>query len=156
MMPMTLTTLNRPSLWTTRSLGEFGDLQDEINRLLDEPLAELRGEFFTGWAPPMDLIENAENLVATVEIPGLKKEDIQVRVEDGVLSISGERKRDEKSQKAEAHRTERFYGKFHRAICLPKPVKVDAVKAAYRDGVLTVTMPKTEEAKPKQIEVRMG
>lgn len=153
---MTLATHNRLSTWANRPFGELNELSEELNRLLDEPLAEFRTEFFGGWTPPLDLVEEEENLVATVELPGLRKEDIQVSVEDGWLTIAGERKRDERYKNAEAHRNERFYGRFHRVVSLPKPVKVDSVKATYRDGILTITMPKTEEAKPKQIEVQMG
>jgi len=133
-------------------------LREEIDRLFEAPFADLSrmGEFFNGWAPPLDLSEDNDNLVATVEIPGLSKENLDVSVHEGVLSISGERVRANERETDEAHRRERIYGRFHRSISLPKPVKIEAIKAIYRDGILTVTMPKTEEAKPRQIEVNVN
>jgi HSP20 family protein len=91
--------------------------------------------------------------VATVEVPGMKKEDIEVSVHEGVLSVSGERTREAESDEAGVHRSERSYGRFQRTLSLPKPVKASDIKAAYKDGILTITMPKTEEARPKQITV---
>ena len=89
------------------------------------------------------------------ELPGMKKEDIDVSLHDGALSISGERKGEEKFQGAETFRSERFVGRFQRSITLPSEVKGDQVKAQYKDGILTVTLPKSEAAKPKQIEVKV-
>ena len=91
-----------------------------------------------------------------VELPGFKREDIQVSLQDGVLTISGERKEEKVSKESEVHRQERYYGKFARALTLPTAVAADKVKAAYKDGVLTVTLPKAEEAKPKQIDVNIN
>lgn len=153
---MTLARLSRPGSWALAPFEQLSGLREEINRLFDEPFSLMSGEFFNGWSPALDLAEDSENLVATIELPGMKKEDIQVTIHEGVLSVSGERKRDEKKKASESYRTERFCGRFHRMVSLPKPVKTDAIKAAYRDGILTVTMPKTEEAKPKQIEVKVG
>ena len=86
----------------------------------------------------------------------MKREDIEVSLHEGGISISGERKSEEKHADAEVYRTERFFGRFQRTVMLPTPVAGDKVKAAYKDGVLTVTLPKTEEAKPKQIEVNVN
>jgi HSP20 family protein len=88
-----------------------------------------------------------------VELPGLKREDIAVSLDDGVLVVSGERKTETVDEGTEIHRQERYYGKFSRALTLPSAVAADKVKAAYKDGILTVTLPKAEEAKPKQIAV---
>jgi len=136
----------------------LSQLREEIDRLFETPFADFHrmGEFFNGWAPPLDLSEDKDNLVATVEIPGLRKENVDVSVHEGVLSVSGERVRSGGEEPGEAHRRERVYGRFHRSISLPKPVKMEAIKASYRDGILTVTMPKTEEAKPRQIEVSVN
>jgi HSP20 family protein len=149
---------NRPEAWTVSPFAQVPGLEDVINRVFGSPLGDLSraGEFFTGSAPALDLHEDKDNLVATVELPGMKKEDIEVSVQDGVLNVSGERTSDQKRREAGSHRTERFFGRFQRALSLPKPVKPEAIKAVYRDGVLTVTMPKTEEAKPKQIAVSLG
>jgi HSP20 family protein len=123
------------------------NLRDEINRLFEAPFGELlrTSEFSNGWAPALDLSEDKDSLVATVEVPGMKKEDIQVSVHEGVLSVSGERARESESDEAGVHRSERSYGRFQRTLTLPKPVKVSDIKAAYKDGLLTITMPKTEE-----------
>jgi len=133
-------------------------LREEIDRLFEAPFGDISrmGEFFNGWAPSLDLAEDKDNLVATVEIPGLSKENLDVSVHEGVLNISGERVREKGHETDEAHRRERVYGRFHRSISLPKPVKVESIKATYRDGILTVIMPKTEQAKPRQIEVSVN
>jgi HSP20 family protein len=113
-------------------------------------------EFFNGWTPAVDLYEDKDHLYVRAELPGLKKEAIDVSVHDGVLSISGERGLEEQKEEEETYRSERFMGRFHRTLALPKAVNVDQVKATYKDGLLTVTLPKTEEAKPKQIQVSVG
>ena len=113
-------------------------------------------EFFNGWTPAVDLYEDKDHLYVRAELPGLKKEAIDVSVHDGVLSISGERSVEEQKQEQEIYRSERFMGRFQRTLTLPKAVNVDQVKASYKDGVLTITLPKTEEAKPKQIEVKVS
>jgi HSP20 family protein len=89
-------------------------------------------------------------------LPGLKREDIEVSLQDGALVISGERKTEEKRMEGELHRQERFYGKFRRALTLPAPIAADKVKAQYKDGILTITLPKAEEAKPKKIDVSVN
>ena len=101
----------------------------------------------------MDVYQEKDNLIVKVELPGMKREDIEVSLHDGSLSISGERKAGDKYQDAEVYRAERFVGRFQRSVTLPTAVAGDKIKAQYKDGILTVTLPKTEEAKPKQIEV---
>jgi len=107
----------------------------------------------SGWAPALDAYEDKENFVVKAELPGMKREDIEVSLHEGSLSISGERKSETKHEDAETHRAERFFGRFQRTLTLPAAVAADKVKAEYKDGVLTVTLPKTEEAKPKRIDV---
>ncbi len=138
--------------------GRLTDLRDEIDRLFDSPLAELArtSQILSGWTPALDLYEDKENFVVKVELPGMKREDIEVSLHEGSLSLSGERKSEEKYADAEVYRTERFFGRFQRTVTLPTPVAAEKVKAAYKDGVLTITLPKTEEAKPKQIEVNVS
>jgi HSP20 family protein len=133
-------------------------LRDEIDRLFQEPLAEFArtSHLLSGWTPALDLHEDKDNFVVKAEVPGMKKEDIEVTLHDGALSISGERKRDEKFEDAQVYRSERFVGRFQRTINLPAAVAADKIKAQYKDGVLTVTLPKTEEAKPKQINVQVN
>ncbi|MCL5096048.1 MAG: Hsp20/alpha crystallin family protein [Candidatus Omnitrophica bacterium] len=134
----------------------FG-LRDELNRLMELPANELinSNEFFHGWVPALDLWEDKDRLVVKAEIPGLKKDDIEVSLHDGTLSISGERKAEKPAADSEVYRSERFTGRFHRTIALPKPVQVEKVMASYQDGILTITLPKTEEAKPRQIAVNL-
>jgi HSP20 family protein len=91
-----------------------------------------------------------------VELPGMKKEDINISLHDGSLSISGERKSEGQYEDAEVYRAERFFGRFQRSVTLPAAVAADKVKAQYKDGILTVTLPKTEEAKPKHIDVNVS
>ena len=155
---MRLVRYSRPETWGLTPNEQLCQLREEIDRLFEAPFADFSrmGEFFNGWAPPLDLSEDKDNLVATVEIPGLGKDNLDVSVHEGVLSISGERVRANERETDEAHRRERVYGRFHRTISLPKPVKIEAIKATYRDGILSVTMPKTEEAKPRQIEVNIN
>ncbi len=155
---MRLMRFQRPDPWALAPLEQMNTLRAEINRLFQAPFGDLArtGEMFNGWAPALDLREEKDHLVATVELPGLKKENIEVSVHEGVLSISGERDQEKDMDDAGFYRAERFCGRFHRAVSLPKPVNLEAITASYKDGVLTVTMPKTEEAKPKQIEVSVG
>ena len=152
-----LTRWQRPDLsWPT--FGRLTSLRDEIDRLFEAPLAELvRGsQLLSGWTPALDIFEDKDNLVVKAELPGMKREDIQVSLHDGSLSISGERKTETKHEDAEVYRSERFVGRFQRTVTLPTPVASDKVKAQYKDGILTITLPKTEEAKPKQIEVNVN
>lgn len=128
--------------------GRLSSLQDELERLFESPL--------TGWAPALDVYEDKDNFVVNTELPGLKREDIEVTLQDGVLVISGERKTGENRDEGEIRRQERLYGKFQRALTLPAPVAADKVKAQYKDGVLTVTVPKAEEAKPRKIDVSVN
>jgi len=140
------------------TFGRLTSLRDEIDRLFEVPLAELaRGSrLLSGWTPALDIFEDKDNLVVKAELPGMKREDIQVSLHDGSLSISGERKTESKHEDAEVYRAERFVGRFQRTVTLPTPVAGDKVKADYKDGILTITLPKTEEAKPKQIEVNVN
>lgn len=141
---MKLMRYENPGLaWPT--FGRLTGLQDEIDRLFESPMR--------AWAPALDVHEDKDNFVIRTELPGLKREDIDVSLHDGALIISGERKVEEVKEGVEVHRRERYYGKFQRALTLPAPVAGDKVKAQYKDGVLTVTLPKVEEAKPKQITV---
>ena len=100
--------------------------------------------------------EDNDNVYVRVELPGMKKEDIDLSLHEGSLSISGERKLEEKHQEGEMYRAERFFGRFQRTVALPTPVQNEKVKAQYKDGLLTVTLPKAEEAKPKHIDVNVS
>jgi HSP20 family protein len=153
-----LTRWQRPTLPVWQGFGRLTDLRDEIDRLFEAPMAELaRGsQLLSGWTPALDLYEDKDNLYVKAELPGMKREDIEVSLHDGTLSISGERKNESKHEDADIYRSERFFGRFQRTVTLSSPVAPDKVKAQYKDGILTVTLPKTEEAKPKHIEVNMS
>jgi HSP20 family protein len=154
---MNLIRWHRPGLaW--QGLDRLSDLRNEIDRLFDAPLAEFAhsSQLLSGWTPALDVHEDNDKFVVKVELPGMKKEEIEISLHDGSLSISGERKSEQTLKDAEVHRTERFFGRFQRSIALPSPVASDKVSAQYKDGILTVTLPKTEEAKPRQINVQEG
>jgi len=113
-----------------------------------------------GWAaedfvPAVDISEKEEAYYLEAEIPGMKKEDILIDVKDGILTISGERKYEREEEKENYTRVERCYGTFHRSFTLPDHIEEDKIDAEYKDGVLTVTLPKGEKAKPKTIDVKI-
>ena len=143
---------NRPAATNSSVFDQFTNLRDEINRLFDLPANGFGSEFFHGWNPALDLYEDKDNFVVRVELPGLKKEDVDVSLHNGSVVVSGERKA-ETNVEGKVSRAERFFGRFQRAVALPKPVTASKVTASYQDGILTVTLPKTEEAKPRQIEI---
>jgi HSP20 family protein len=155
---MNLIRYNRPALTSWPGIGRLADLSDEIDRLFESSLTGFgRGSQVLGaWSPALDAYEDKENFVIKVEVPGVKKEDVKVSLENGCLTITGERRSETTDEKAEVHHTERFFGRFQRTLTLPAAVAADKVKAQYKDGVLTVTLPKTEEAKPKQIDVSVN
>ncbi len=147
----------RPEIvWPT--FGRLTSLRDEIDRLFEEPLSELArsSQLLSGWTPPLDVSEDKDNGYVRVELPGMKKEDIGLTLHEGSLSVSGERQHEEKHKDAQVYRAERFYGRFQRTVSLPTPVVTEKVKAHYQDGILNVTLPKAEEAKPKHIDVNVS
>jgi HSP20 family protein len=142
--------------WT--GLDRLSNLRDELDSLFEVPFWSNFGrqsQLFSGWSPALDLYQNNENVTARAELPGMRKEDIEISLQDGTLTISGERK-SETAADDKAERTERYVGKFRRSISLPTQVDASKVTANYRDGILTVTLPKAEEAKPKQFQVNVG
>lgn len=153
---MALIRYQRPDVWSP--FQQLSSLRQEIDRLFDSPLATLEEAtqpFMGGWMPSVDLFEDKDNFVLKAELPGMKKEEIEISLHEGVVSISGERKQEQKHEDAETYRSERFFGRFHRTISLPSPVNGEKVTANYKDGVLTVTLPKSEETKPKQIPINL-
>ena len=134
----------------------FSNLRDHLNRLFELSGDGRPAESFGDWAPALDAFEDKDKYVVSVELPGMKKEDINVTVHDGILTVSGERRHEKDVKEGTVHRTERYYGKFSRSVSLPAVVKSDKVAAAYKDGILSIEIPKAEEAKPKQIEVKIS
>lgn len=153
-----LTRWQRPDVAAWGGFGRLNTLREEIDRLFEAPFGDLAraSQFMAGWSPALDLYEDKDNLVARIELPGMKREEIEVSLHDGMLSISGERRVEEKQEKSEVYRAERFFGRFQRTVSLPTLVAADKVKAQYKDGILTVTLPKAEEAKPKHIDVHVS
>ncbi|HHY85316.1 MAG TPA: Hsp20/alpha crystallin family protein [Verrucomicrobia bacterium] len=136
----------RPNDWTP-----LARLRDQIDRMFDQPMFGL--DMFGGWNPAVDVLEDKDKLVVKAELPGFKREDLNVTLQGDHLVLSGERKFEEEKQEAEFYRSERFYGRFHRAIPLPFSVEQENIQARYKDGVLTVTLPKSEKSRGRQIEV---
>ena len=142
---------------------DLRSVQDELNQM-NPTLAHALGlqgqpqgsDRATAWAPALDISERKDAYLVTVELPGVKLDDLTITLEDGLLTIQGERQFAEESSEQQFHRVERRYGAFRRAITLPAHVQADAVEATVEDGVLQVVVPKAEEAKPKRIQVRPG
>ncbi len=132
-------------------------LQEQMNRLFDETLFRGRSDDsgLTSWAPAVDIYETPDELVVKAELPEIDPKDIDIRVENNVLTIRGERKFDKTVSEDNYLRVERAYGTFSRSFALSNTVDAESIKAEYRDGVLTLRAPKREEAKPKQIKVNV-
>lgn len=153
---MDLIRYQAPELTPWSAADRWSNLREELNSLFELPVWSSfarTGQLFTGWSPALDLYQSNDNVIAVVELPGMRKEDIEISLHDGTLTISGERKRENSSDGDKAERTERYIGRFRRSIALPTRVDAGKVSATYRDGILTVTLPKAEEVKPKQIQV---
>jgi HSP20 family protein len=159
---MTLTRWQRPDSWSLFPFSRATSLRDEVDNLFNLALGRLTGangengrgsQLLEGWFPAVDVYEDKDSLQVKAELPGLKKEDIEISLQDGYLTVSGERKEEKKQEGADVYRSERWVGRFQRSISLPCSVEAEKIKATYNEGVLTVTLPKAEEAKPKQIPI---
>ena len=152
---MSLIRYQSPEMSAWPSFDRWASLRDEMNSLFELPsMGDLarQTQLFGGWSPALDLYQNNDNVVVVVELPGMRKEDIDISLHDGMLTIAGERQISS-GEGESAERTERFSGKFRRSISLPTRIDAGKVNATYKDGILTVTLPKAEEAKPKKVEV---
>ena len=131
-------------------------LQHQISRLFGEAFDRSSEEgSLTTWAPPVDIYESEHDLVVKADLPDIKPEELDIRVENNILTIRGERKFEKKVDEGNYLRVERSYGSFTRSFALANTVNTEAIKAEYKHGVLTLTIPKREEAKPKQIKVNV-
>jgi HSP20 family protein len=138
---------------------EFSTLQDRMNRLFRESYGpEGRDESLTTsqFAPPVDVYEDEHNVVLKVEVPGIDEKDIDVRVENNVLTVNGERKVEKEEKEENFRRIERQYGTFTRTFTLPSTVDAERIRADYDKGILKIVLPKKAEAKPKSIKVNVG
>ena len=137
-------------------------LRDRLDRLFGQAFGDYLTPATVGsedvstrrWAPAVDIRETDEALSLVAELPGLKREDVTITLENSVLTISGERKFEKDTKEENYHRIERSYGSFARSFTLPNNVKPEQVQATFKDGVLTITLPKVEEAKPRKIEIK--
>jgi len=127
----------------------FKAFEDTMTRLFTEPNGR-------PWVPPVDIVETENELIVKADVPDVKFEDIDVRLENGTLTLRGERKFEKKTEKGGYHRIERGYGSFDRSFTLPDTVDAEHVKADYKNGTVTITLPKKEIAKPRQIKVEVS
>lgn len=145
------TTINRFEPYSGAST-----LQDQVNRLLNQAFGNSSDEAsITTWAPAVDIYETEHELVVKADLPDVRAEDLDIRVENNILTIRGDRKFEKKVDEKNYLRVERTYGSFSRSFSLVNTVNSEAIKADYKNGVLTLTIPKREEAKPKQIKVNV-
>ena len=132
-------------------------LQDQFNRIFNESFHSAGQESaLTTWAPPVDISETANELVVKADLPEVSEKDIDVRVENNLLTIRGERKFEKSVSEESFLRVERSYGSFSRSFSLPNTLNADAIRAEYKNGVLTITLPKREETKPRQVKVNVA
>lgn len=137
---------------------EMFDLQRRINQLFDNRSATTANEgvALSAWTPAVDIYEDENAFLIKVELPEVSREDVKVNLHDNTLSISGERRFENEEKRDGYHRVERSYGQFYRSFTLPPNINAEAIDAQFKDGVLRLTLPKKEEAKPKQITVNVS
>jgi HSP20 family protein len=140
-----------------RPLAGFDEFPTSV-RLFEDAVNRMFSDTATArpWTPAVDIVENENELILTADVPGVKMEDIDIRLEDGTLTLSGARQFAQEDKKAGYHRIERAYGQFQRAFALPESVDAEKVEASFTDGVLKVVLPKKEIAKPRSIKVQVG
>ena len=138
---------------------ELRSLQDEMNRLFGSTLSRSgsdEGTWGNAWSPRVDIYENKDNLVIEAELPGMKAEDVDISIENNVLTIQGKREFEKKDEEDNFHRVERHYGSFTRSFTLPPTVNSEDATADFKNGVLHLKLAKREEAKPHRIEIKTG
>ncbi len=141
-------------------LADLFGLSNPLSRLLNDGFGTLDWQFGNGssasWVPAVDVLEEGDAVRITAEIPGVNPSDVKISLENNVLTIQGSKQQTAEERTERVHRYERTYGGFERRFTLPTSVDANAIKAAYEHGVLTVTLPKVEKAKPRQIEVQVA
>lgn len=138
---------------------ELEDMSDRLNRMFARPALRTNGKetlTVADWVPTVDISENEGEYVIKAELPEVKKDDVKVTLEDGVLTIQGQRRQEKEEKTTKYHRIERSYGTFVRSFSLPDQVNESGVKAEFKDGMLNLHIPKSEKAKPRAIEVKVG
>jgi HSP20 family protein len=136
--------------------NELNRIRNQILRMFEDPfgMASTASSFFEGWNPAVDIYEDKDKVTVRAELPGMKKEDIDVTIVGDTLTLSGERKHEETQGEGENYRSERYLGRFQRSITLPTEVDPNKVEATYRDGLLSISLQKSEQARRKQIEIK--
>jgi HSP20 family protein len=138
---------------------ELEDMSDRLNRVFARPATRTNGKealTVADWAPTVDISETESEYLIKAELPEVKKDEVKVTLEDGILTIQGERRREKDEKTTKYHRVERSYGSFVRSFSLPDQVEENGVKAEYKDGMLNLRIPKSEKAKPRAIEVKVA
>ena len=141
-----------------RPLGEVDSFRREMDRMFENFFGSGAdvGESSLTWYPSVDIKETKDDFVLMAEVPGMAKDDIKINISENTLTVKGEKKEEKKEDDQNYHRVERRYGTFQRSFTLPIQVQGNKVKAAYKDGVLTITLPKKEEVKPKEIPITVS
>lgn len=144
------------STWTP--FRDLMNMQREIGRVFDSLFTDVEGDgnFAMQWTPRVDVMEHADSFVIKAELPGVNRNDVKITLHESILTIKGEKKQEKEEKDNGSHRVERSYGSFERSFTLPTGVKNDKIDATYKDGVLVITLPKVEAAKPKEIEVKVS
>ena len=135
---------------------DLGRLQDEVNRLFDGRLTPGGSTESFGWVPPVDIFEDTEGVTLKFDLPEVDAKEVDIRLEDGVLTLKGERKLEKEERKDNDHRIERSYGAFARSFSLPNTLDFERINAESKNGVLRIHLPKRAEAKPKSIQVKVN
>ncbi|MDH3252855.1 MAG: Hsp20/alpha crystallin family protein [Ignavibacteria bacterium] len=135
------------------------NMQREINKMFEGflrgGLEEDTSLFPSAWTPAVDVAEHANEYIVKVELPGVSKDDVKIVMQDNILTIRGDKKQESETKESDFHRVERSYGSFQRSFTLPTSVRNDRIEANFMDGILSITLPKAEEARPKQIEIKV-
>ena len=147
---MNIISYQTPELCHPLAFDRFAMLRNELGRLFDSPTPAV------AWSPALDIHADKERYFVSLDVPGVKKEDIQISLHEGVLTVSGERKDERERKEGDTFRSERSFGKFERSVKLNTAIDQGKVTASYKDGILTIELPKAEEAKPRQIAVSVS
>ena len=134
-------------------------IQSRINELFEDALGRTRAQQSAAagvWYPPVDILESKDSYLIRAELPGMRNEDLKTEVNEGILTLSGEKKLEDPADGVQYHRVERVTGKFSRSFHVPQTVNPDGIKATYKDGILEVQVPKADEAKPRQIAISLN
>lgn len=144
---------------TRKPIGNLFNLHNEMGRLFGDLLSSQDNDVnteTTSWTPTVDIAETENSYEIQVELPGVTEKDVNISVTDNLLTIKGEKHAEEKTEDKNLHRVERRYGSFQRSFTLPRLVNTSDIKAGFKDGILSLTIPKAEEAKPKEIQISVN